>query len=89
MRFRVERICHTDSMSAVPLEKVRFDLLASAESIRKEGHAVEAQELYLVVGIENMDVTVYPSGRVLFHPMSDKKRAKELAQRLFALMVLE
>ncbi len=89
MRFRVERICRTDSMSAVPMEKVRFDLPASAESIGKAGYTVETHELYLVMTVDGLDVTVYPSGRVLIHPINDKKRAKELAQRLFEMMVRE
>jgi len=89
MKFRVERICRSDSMSAIPMEKVRFDLLASARSIEEKGHAVDVQELYLIVRIDGMEVTVYASGRVLMHPLNDKARAKELAQTLFAMMVPE
>jgi len=89
MRFRVERICRSDSMSVVPLEAVRFDLQASAERLRREGYAAEPNELYLVTRMREVDVTIYPSGRVLVRPMKDKAGAKELAQRLFALMVRE
>ena len=89
MKFRVERVCRSDSMSAIPMEKVRFDLPASVSSIRGRGYVVEPQELYLIVKFEELDVTVYPSGRVLIHPLNDKARAKTLAQALFDMMVPE
>jgi len=89
MKFKVERICRTDSMSAIPMESVRFNIPASAEAMQGRGMAVEPHELYLVVMIDDLDLTVYPSGRVLLHPLNDKTRAKELAQRMFEMMVRE
>ena len=89
MKFRVERICRSDSMSAIPLEKVRFDLARSCDALREKGYAVEAHELYLVTNIGQMDVTIYGSGRVLFHPLNEKAKAKELAQTLFDVLAPE
>jgi len=89
MKFRVERICRSDSMSAIPLEKVGIDLAASERALKDAGYGVETQELYLTVKIEGFDVTVYPGGRVLIHPMNDKKKAKDLALRLFDLVVIK
>lgn len=89
MKFRVERICRTDSMSAIPMEHRRFDLPLSAIKLEQAGHKVESHELYLVVDVDGRDLTVYPSGRVLIHPLNDKTKAKELAQRLFLLLVEE
>jgi hypothetical protein len=89
MKFKVERICRTDSMSAIPMEHRRFDLPLSAIKLEEAGHKVESHELYLVVNVDGLDLTVYPSGRVLIHPMNDKARAKELAQRLFSLLIEE
>ncbi len=89
MKFRVERICRSDSMSAIPLDKVRFDLVRSGDALRGKGYEVEAQELFLITKVESMDVTIYGSGRVLVHPLNDKVRAKELAQTLFEILVPE
>lgn len=89
MKFRVERICRTDSMSAIPMEHRRFDLPLSVIQLEEAGHKVESHELYLVVTVDGLDLTVYPSGRVLIHPLNDKSKAKELAQRLFVLLVEE
>ena len=89
MKFKVERVCRTDSMSAIPRESIRFDLPASAKALEALGTPVELHELYLIVRMDSMDITVYPSGRVLLHPLNDKTRAKELAQRLFEMMVRE
>ncbi|HQN75676.1 MAG TPA: hypothetical protein PLQ92_02890 [Methanomassiliicoccales archaeon] len=89
MRFRVERICRSDSMSAIPLDKVRFDLARSCDSLRSQGYEVESHELYLVIKIGALDLTIYGSGRVLVHPLNDKKRAKELAETIFEHLVLE
>ncbi len=89
MKFRVERICRSDSMSAIPLEKVRFDLTRSSDSLRSKGYEVESHELYLVTKIGPMDVTIYGSGRVLVHPLNDKAKAKELAQNIFEALVPE
>lgn len=89
MKFKVERICRTDSMSAIPRDRLRIDLAASAERLREEGMPVEPFELYMVARLEGLEATVYPSGRVLFHPLNDKARAKELAEKLIALMVMK
>ncbi|KAF5040970.1 hypothetical protein DSECCO2_527830 [anaerobic digester metagenome] len=89
MKFRVERICRSDSMSAIPLEKVRFDLTRSCDSLRSKGYEVESHELYLVTKIGPLDLTIYGSGRVLVHPLNDKKKAKELAETVFEHLVPE
>lgn len=89
MRFRVERICRSDSMSAIPLEKVRFDLARSCDSLRSNGYEVESHELYLVIKAGPLDLTIYGSGRVLVHPLNDKKKAKELAETIFEHLVPE
>jgi hypothetical protein len=89
MKFRVERICRSDSMSAIPLEKVRFDLVRSYDSLRSNGYEVESHELYLVTKVGQLDVTIYGSGRVLVHPLNDKTKAKELAQTIFEALVPE
>lgn len=89
MKFRVERICRSDSMSAIPLEKVRFDLSRSCDSLRSKGYVVESHELYLVIKVGPLDATLYGSGRVLVHPLNDKKKAKELAETIFEHLVPE
>lgn len=89
MKFRVERICRSDSMSAIPLEKVRFDLARSCDSLRSKGYEVESHELYLVTKVGPLDVTIYGSGRVLVHPLNDKTKAKELAETIFEALVPE
>ena len=89
MRFRVERICRSDSMSAIPLDKVRFDLALSCDSLRSKGYEVQSHELYLVTKIGPLDITIYGSGRVLVHPLNDKRKAKELAEDVFGMLVPE
>ncbi|MDD1771634.1 MAG: hypothetical protein LUQ09_01795 [Methanomassiliicoccales archaeon] len=89
MKFKVERICCYDSMSAMPMDRTRLDLKASEMRLREAGFEVEPQDLYLTVNIDEMDVTIYPGGRVLIHPMNDKAKAKELAQKIFDLLVKE
>lgn len=89
MRFRIERICRSDSMSAIPLEKVRFDLARSCDSLRSRGYEVDSHELYLVTKVGPLDLTIYGSGRVLVHPLNDKKKAKELAETIFEHLVPE
>ena len=85
----MERICRSDSMSAIPLEKVRFDLARSCDSLRSEGYEVESHELYLVTKVGALDLTIYGSGRVLVHSLNDKKKAKELAETVFEHLVPE
>ncbi|MCX6650609.1 MAG: hypothetical protein NT131_03000 [Methanomassiliicoccales archaeon] len=89
MKFRVERICHTDSISAVPMERQRFDLNVSVKNLQAAGLSVEQHELYIVTDVDGLNVTIYPSGRFLYHPLNDKAKAKELTGRLFALLIKE
>ena len=89
MKFKVERICHTDSMSAIPMERIRFDLKASMENLKRAGHTVESHELFLAIKMNELDVTIYPSGRLLIHPLNDKPKAMDLAQHVFSFLIKE
>jgi hypothetical protein len=89
MKFKTERICCTNSMSAAPLERFRFDLKASLPNLQAAGLKVEVQELYIVTDVDGLNVTIYPSGRFLFHPLNDKVKAKQISERLYALLVKE
>lgn len=89
MKFKVERICRTDSLSVIPMTRERFDLTASEDSLRRAGYTVEAFELYLGFEMDGLEVTLYPSGRILLHPLNDKARAKELAAIIFPLLIGE
>jgi hypothetical protein len=89
MKFKTERICCTNSMSAAPLERFRFDLKASIPNLQAAGLKVEAQELYIITDVDGLNVTIYPSGRFLFHPLNDKVKAKQISEKLYALLVKE
>ena len=89
MKYKMERMCRCDSISAVPMERQRFDLKASEKSLKAAGYEVGYQELFLTLMVDGMDLTIYSSGRILFHPAKDKVKAKELALKLFDLLVKE
>ena len=84
MRFKLLRLCESKSLTAVPQESVRIDLEKAAELLKELGFQVEDQGVMLIACAKGKEYTLYPNGRLMLQPASDKEEAKDMASRFYA-----
>lgn len=86
MKFKIMKICDSEAMSAVPQETVRFDLNRSEEILESEGYEVENAAVMLIASSGDMAITQYRNGRLMIHPVREKKRARSIADEFYSLV---
>ncbi len=80
MRFNITRLCGGKALMASP--SVMFDLdLDEATNVLRDEFKIKKNDggLMLIMGWKEMEVTLYPQGKIMFHPLSDKDQAIEYA----------
>jgi len=80
MRFNITRLCGGKALMASPADRMDIDLDKASE-ILKDEFAIERNEdgMMLIMRWKEMEVTLYPQGKVMFHPLSEKDAAVEYA----------
>lgn len=84
MRFKLVRVCESNALAAVPQESKRFDLAKAATALKGAGYSVDEQSVMLIARKGKAEYTLYPNGRLLLHPASDKEEAKRAAESLYS-----
>ena len=86
MKFAVTRLCGGKALMAASSESMDIDMGKASDVLTKDGFTLKKNEddLMLILEWKNMEVTLYPQGKVMFHPLSDKNLAVE-----YAAMILE
>ena len=84
MRFKLVRVCESNALAAVPQESKRYDLAEAAKALKIAGYSVDEQGVMIIARKGRAEYTLYPNGRLLFHPASDKEEAKHAAEALYS-----
>ena len=86
MKFTVTRLCGGKALMAASSEMMDIDLESAAQKLSDEGFTKKKNEVNLMMILEwkGMEVTLYPQGKVMFYPLSEKDLAIE-----YATMILE
>ncbi|MCQ2056456.1 MAG: hypothetical protein MJY64_03220 [archaeon] len=84
MNFTVTRLCGGKALMVIPREDTNINLkyvpdILGEEFVVKSDH----EGLMLVLNWKNMDVTLYPQGKIMFYPLDDKNLAIEYAVSIF------
>ena len=74
MKFSVTRLCGGKALMAASADRMDIDLGHASEILSGEGFVTKSLEdgLMLVMDWNGMEVTLYPQGKIMFHPLSDK-----------------
>jgi len=73
MRFTTARLCGGKALMAISAEPLDLDLSKAAALLKAEGCTIkECDELVMVYDWNGMEVTLYPSGKVMYMPLSDR-----------------
>ena len=79
MRFTVTRLCGGKALMAASKDVLDLDMAKAEEVMAQRGPVKSRDDMMLVSQWNEMEVTVYPQGKVMFFPMADKDKAVEYA----------
>ena len=79
MRFTVTRLCGGKALMAVPEDDVNVDLEKAPGKLGDDYKVNKSDDMMLVLTWNGMEVTVYPQGKIMFFPLSDKDTAVKYA----------
>lgn len=86
MKFTVTRLCGGKALMAASSEMMDIDLEGAANKLSEDGFTKKKNEddLMMILEWKGMEVTLYPQGKVMFYPLSEKDLAIE-----YATMILD
>ena len=86
MRFAVTRLCGGKALMVASSEILITDLEDAAHKLSDDGFVKKKNEddLMMILEWKGMEVTLYPQGKVMFYPLSEKDLAIE-----YATMILD
>ncbi|MBO7410158.1 MAG: hypothetical protein J6T68_04460 [Candidatus Methanomethylophilaceae archaeon] len=79
MRFTVTRLCGGKALMAASKDVLDLDMAKAEEVMAQRGPVKSRDDMMLVSQWNEMEVTVYPQGKVMFFPLADKDMAVEYA----------
>jgi len=86
MKFAVTRLCGGKALMAASSDAMDIDMEKASKILTEDGFTLKKNEdgLMLILEWKDMEVTLYPQGKVMFHPLADRDLAVE-----YAAMILE
>ena len=73
MRFTTSRLCGGKALMAISVDAMDIDMGRAVEILEKEGCIIkEGGDMYLVFEWTGREVTLYPQGKVMYLPQTDR-----------------
>jgi hypothetical protein len=80
MKFTIARLCGGAALMAVPQDEIDIDMDKASEIIEKKGYVIKQKDEMMMVFVFNeMEVTLYSQGKVMFFPLTNKSQCIEYA----------
>ena len=76
--------CKADAFEVVPKRKVVLDLDECERMLVESGYEMISNRGVMLVVRKEIEMTLYPHGRILMHPVKTKDEASRIAQELYA-----
>ena len=86
MEFLAIKPCRHDAYEAVPKRKIALDLDEAERVLAAKGYEILANAKVMLVVKKDHEITVYPHGRLLIHPVKDRAVAERIASELYAAL---
>ncbi len=87
MRFVITTLCGGKAQMAASREYMDLDMARAEECLASIGRVKTADDMMIVAEWNGMEVTLYPQGKVMFHPLTDKSKAAEYASEILSKVV--
>lgn len=83
MRFTTARLCGGKALMAISADMMDLDMEKAERVLRDEGCEIKENDgMYLVFMWNGMEVTLYPSGKVMYLPQTDRSQCISDATKL-------
>lgn len=80
MKFTIARLCGGAALMAVPQDEIDIDMDKASEIVEKKGYVIKQKDEMMMVFVFNeMEVTLYSQGKVMFFPLTNKSQCIEYA----------
>ena len=87
MRFTTARLCGGEALMAISADILDLDLAHAAEVLEKEGCKIkEKDDMILVYEWQGKEVTLYPQGKVMYLPQTDRAQCIKDATALLEML---
>lgn len=83
LEFLAIKPCRHDAYEAVPKGRVDLDMDDVEGILAKSGYEILSNPKVMLVVRKKVEISIYPHGRLLMHPVSDRREAERLAKELF------
>lgn len=80
------RPCRHAAFEAVPKRKVDLNLDECERVLGRSGYEVVANPKVMLVVKKGVEITVYPHGRLLMYPVSNREDAERIATELYSVL---
>ena len=87
MRFQITRLCGGKALMCASREVMDLDMEKARTVLESRGEVKSFDEMMTVSQWNEMEVTLYPQGKVMFYPLSDKDKAVEYATEIISEIV--
>ena len=86
MKFDTTRLCGGLAIMASPLEECSLNMETARSVLSSVGKIKEGDDLMIVMSWNEMEVTVYQQGKIMFHPLADKAAAVKYANQILNMV---
>jgi ArsR family metal-binding transcriptional regulator len=86
LEFLAVKPCKFDAYEVVPKGKVSMNLDKVEKILSRNGYEILTNPKVMLVVRKKVEISIYPSGRLLMHPVADRQEAERLAKELYAAL---
>lgn len=83
MEFLAVKPCKSDAYEAVPKTRVSLDLDETERILSSKGYEILSNPRVMLVVRKGVEISIYPRGRLLIHPVSAGEDAERIAKELY------
>jgi len=86
LEFLAVKPCKYDAYEAVPKGRVSLDMDDVEEILSRNGYEILSNPKVMLVVRKKVEISIYPHGRLLMHPVADRQEAERLARELYVAL---
>lgn len=87
MKFSINRLCGGKALMLSSTTDLNIDMETAIGVLSEMGEIKENDELMIVLTWNGMEVTFYPQGKIMFHPLSETETAVGYATDILGRMI--
>jgi len=83
LEFLAVKPCKFDAFEAVPKDRVKLDLSKCEGVLSEKGYEILSNPKVMLVVKKDIEISIYPLGRLLMHPVKTREDAERIAKELY------